>query len=104
MDTLNFDFFMRQLTAGKNIDETCFYFCDDKNDTEHYLGYLPKYDKPYWIGYCDIEDGAEFTGAEELVNAPVFDGRSLKDRWNEVRIISIEGICLNDWLEFMEHI
>lgn len=104
MDTLDFGFFMRQLTAGKNIDETCFYFCDDKNETEHYLGYLPKYGKPYWIGYCDIDGGVEFAEAEELVSAPVFDGRSLKERWNEVRIISIEGSCLDDWLEFFNHI
>lgn len=104
MDILDFDFFMRQLSAGKNIDETCFYFSDDEAQTEHYLGFLPQYDKPYWIGYCDIDDGAEFLTAEELVNAPVFDKRTLKERWSEVRIVSIEGLCLDDWLEFTAHI
>lgn len=51
---MDWDFFFRQLAAGMNIDETCFYFSDDPNEEEHYLGYLPQYDKPYWVGYCDI--------------------------------------------------
>lgn len=46
---MDWDFFFRQLTAGMNIDETCFYFSDDPNEEEHYLGYLPQYDKPYWV-------------------------------------------------------
>ncbi len=27
------------------IDETCFYFSDDPTEEEHYLGYLPEYEK-----------------------------------------------------------
>ena len=63
---MDWDFFFRQLTAGMNIDETCFYFSDDPNEEEHYLGYLPQYDKPYWVGYCDVDGGCEFDTAEEL--------------------------------------
>lgn len=100
---MEWDFFYRQLEAGLNIDETCFRFSDDKDEREHYAGYLPQYEKPYWIGYCDIADGCEFKSAYELVNAPVFDGRSLKERWNEAVIISIEGIPYEQWLKHMEH-
>ena len=52
---MNWDFFFRQLSAGKNIDETCFSFCDDPDEKEHYLGFIPHCDEPYWIGYCDVE-------------------------------------------------
>ena len=48
---MEWDFFFRQLEAGINIDETCFYFADDLDENEHYLGYLPQYEKPYWVGY-----------------------------------------------------
>ncbi len=102
-EILDYDFFYKQLSAGIMIDETCFYFNDDPEEEEHYLGYLPQYDKPYWVGYCDIPDGTEFSTAEELVNAKIFNGRSLKERWNNVRIISIEGICLESWLEGCRH-
>jgi len=37
------------------------------------------------------------------VNAPIFDGRSLKERWPEVRIFSIWGLRLDDWLESCPH-
>ena len=100
---MEWEFFYRQLKAGKNIDETCFYFSDDEDEREHILGYLPQFEKPYWIGYCDVEDGCEFATAKELVEACVFNGKSLKERWDKVIIYSIEGIDLQDWLEVCEH-
>lgn len=104
MNTLDFEWFYKQLSAGKSIDETCFFFADDDTEKERYLGFLPQYDPPYWVGYCDIPDGAEFFTAEELVSAPVFGGKSLRERWDQVRILSIEGASLDDWLAYFEHI
>ena len=48
---MDWDYFFRQLEAGANINETCFYFEDDPDKNDHYLGYLPQYEKPYWVGY-----------------------------------------------------
>lgn len=103
-NTLDWDFFFKQLDAGLNIDETHFYFIDDPNDDDYMLGYLPQYDKPYWAGNCDIPDGAGYYTAEELVNSKIYSGKSLRERWEQVRICGIEGICLDDWLECCEHI
>lgn len=94
----------RQLEAGAMIDETCFYFKDDPEEEEHYLGYLPKYKKPYWVGHCDIKDGCEFETASELMNAPIYNGKSLKSRWNEVVVVSIEGLDVEEWMEYCYHI
>ena len=96
---LEFDFFFRQLKMGQFIDETCFFFRDDKNKEEHCIGYLPQFKKPYWVGLCDIENDCEFETAEELVDAKIFGGRSLRERWNEVVIFQIEGLCLESWLD-----
>ena len=101
---MEWDFFFRQLEAGINIDATCFYFADDSCENEHYLGYLPQYEKPYWVGYCDIEDGCEVESAKELVEAPIFAGKSLRERWNSVVICSIEGCGLDDWIKYFRHI
>lgn len=103
-NTLDWDFFFKQLVSGVNIDETLFYFVDDPNEEDHYLGFLPEFDKPYWTGYCDVPDGTEYYTAEELVNDKIYDGKSLKERWNEVRICSIEGVCLDDWLKCFVHV
>ena len=43
------------LAAEKSIGEMCFIFSDDKEKTEHYLGYTADWDEPYWIGCCDIK-------------------------------------------------
>jgi len=80
-----------------------FFFKDDPDENEHYLGYLSQYKKPYWVGYCDIKDGCEFGNATELVDSPIFDGKSLRERWNNTIICSIEGCCLDDWLMYFQH-
>lgn len=98
INTLDWNFF-EQLKLGENIDETCFYFCDDPQEEEHYIGFLPKFEQPYWAGYCDVENGCEFSTAEELANAKIYKGKSLKERWESVRIVSIWGAGLDCWLE-----
>ena len=98
MDRLDFDFFFERLkNHGTQLDETQFYFADDEERQSRWLGFLPQYDKPYWVGVCDIPDGTEFVTAEELVDAPIFSNQSLRKRWNEVRIISVQGASLDEW-------
>ncbi len=80
-----------------NIDETSFYFKDDPQKSEHFIGYLPEYEFPYWVGLCDIEGGCDFMTARELFEAPVFDGRSLKDRWEDVVLLTIGAIDVDEW-------
>ena len=101
---MKWNFFFKQLEAGINVNETCFYFRDDPNEEEHYLGYIPDQKEPYWVGYCDIENGCDFANAIELVNAPIFNGKTLKDRWDDVIICHIEGVCLDDWMNCFQHI
>ena len=97
----SFDTFLKILEHDDlfNIDETAFYFDDDPNENDHMLGCLREYEKTYWIGYCDVPDGCEFDNANDLLNAKVFDGKSIKDRWEHIIFATIGGIGLNDWLE-----
>ena len=93
--------------AGENIDETAFYFADDPTKDDHYLGYLPypnlwhpEYtDKPYWAGYCDIEDGFECATAKELFEAPIYNGKSLKEQWNKAYIFQIGGVWAEEYVK-----
>lgn len=46
----------------------------------------------YWFGLA--EDGSqafEYDNFENFSSAPVFDEKSLKDIWNEIELISING-------------
>ena len=80
-----------------NIDETSFRFRNDPRKIEHFIGYVPQYELPYWVGYCDIEGGCNFKTAKELFEAPIFDVKSMKDRWYEVEIIAIGAINIDEW-------
>ena len=67
------------------------------------MGFLFGSKKTYWVGYCDIENGCEFESANELVDPPIFDGKSLRARWNDVIIYSIKGCCREEWLKYFQH-
>ena len=98
--------FLELFENGRNVDETVFYFKSDKNETEHYLGYLPEGplpETPYWAGYCDLKDGFECASAIELFQAKIFDRASLEERWEDVCIICIGGIPFEEWsLQYIE--
>jgi len=78
------------------VDELGFYFKSDSNETERYIGCNLKFDKPYWAGYCDASDGLEFKTAQELLEANIWDGKSIKDRFEEITIFTIDGLSLDD--------
>ena len=75
-----------------NVEETNFYFDDDPDETDHMIGYVGGYEKPYWAGVCDIPDGCEFMTAEELLTAKIYSGRSIKDRWEHLVLCNIGGL------------
>ena len=94
----DYDFLLKHFAAGdERLDETMFYFRTDPAEEEHYIGYISKYEKPYWIGCCDIPDGCEFRTAKEMFEAKVFNKQSMKDRWKEIVIINIGGIDAKEW-------
>lgn len=82
---------------GKIMDETMFVFKNENIDAEHYLGfYEDKKESFYWAGYCDIEDGYKCKTAKELFEAKIYDGKSLKDRWDEIEIVTIGGFNVDE--------
>lgn len=85
-----FSYILALFEHGEYVDETNFWFNGESEGDQHYLGYLPQFpESPYWAGYCDLNDGFECTTAEALFNAPYYDGKSLKERWQDVHINEI---------------
>ena len=85
------------ISEGVYADETTFYFKDDPSETVHYIGYLPEYASPYWAGYCDIPNGADFKTAEELFNAKIYDGKSIRERWSELVVLDFGAIPVDEY-------
>lgn len=96
---LTYDEFLYLFEVGEQVDESVFYFDDDPAEIEHYLGYLPEYEEPYWAGYCDVENGCAFKTAKELFEAKIYDGKSIRERWANVVICMIGGMSVEDYME-----
>ena len=55
-------------------------------------------DRPYWLGTgCDLEGGATFLTAEDMLDAKVYGNRSIKSAWDHVFIISLGPHSLDEW-------
>ena len=109
MAHIQWNLFWRILTENPNC-------CDEvkgRIDGEYTIfGYLRVYrecrggvwktvwpEKPFWIGDCDVPDGAGFLTAEELVNAPVFSGKSMREIWPLMEIDGAAGMPVEVWME-----
>ncbi|MBR1764377.1 MAG: hypothetical protein IJ746_03185 [Ruminococcus sp.] len=80
-----------------NVDGTVFYFDDDntKDEKTYYICCDHYYNKPYWITKLDNPISDKYSTASELLTARVFNGRSLKDRYEHMVIEEI-GIMLSE--------
>ena len=103
VSSLHIDYLIQEFKAGMNVDETSFSFEKDNQDFICYIGYSENELLPYWAGLCDLPDGRRFRTADELFEARIYDGKSLKERWDEVTIYSINSLPLDDWLSCLPH-
>ena len=103
VSSLHIDYLIQEFKAGMNVDETSFSFEKDNQDFIRYIGYSENDPLPYWADFCDLPDGRRFQTADELFEAKIYDGKSLKERWDEVTIYSINSLPLDDWLSCLPH-
>ena len=103
VSSLQIDYLIQEFKAGMNVDETSFSFEKDNQDFIRYIGYSENDPLPYWAGLCDLPDGRRFQTADELFEAKIYDSKSLKERWDEVTIYSINSLPLDDWLSCLPH-
>ena len=74
LNTVDFNYFLAELRKGKIMNETSFYFVDEISEPEHYIGCLPT----------------------------IYRGKSLKERWDDVRIICMGGIPVDDYMKLSD--
>ena len=103
IQSLHIDYLLQEFKTGKNIDETSFSFESDPITDFRFIGYSENEPLPYWAGLCDLPNGARFRTADELFDAKIYGGKSLRERWFEVTLYSIYGFPLEEWLSFVEH-
>ena len=49
-----------------------------------------------FAGLCDVEGGCLFSTAKELFEARIYDGKSIRERWQELVMIGMGGLPIED--------
>jgi len=84
-----------------SVNDSIIYFTDEEESRGiYFIGCIRQFDKPYWAGLCDIPGGTDFATAEELFTAKIYDGLSIKDRWDKIVVEQIGGLPIDDWMYF----
>ena len=108
MDKITFGNFTSVMFSDitERTDGIEIWFCVDDNQ-DYYSCWLGKMiDKQtnsvcYWFGL--VEDGSQaydFDSFEQFVNANVFNGKSIKDIWDSVSLLSIDACDVQQRLPF----
>ncbi|QHW36903.1 hypothetical protein GZH82_06020 [Staphylococcus ursi] len=95
---VNLEYFINLLNNGMKLDNLAFSFKSDNNDVCYFIGCINGEENPYSEFFSDYSELKTFENVEELFNSNIFNGKSLKERWTEVLIDSINGIQFGDWL------
>ena len=122
---MTYDYFRNALIRhADKMNETTFYFKNNPTDRVSVLpdiciiGYIPTMPpmlsqlttdpatwqprinpRPYWAGDgCDCDHGADFETADELLNAPIYGGKSIKELWDSVEVLTLGGYDIDVWI------
>lgn len=102
MANIDYHSFCAHFKDGKDIQEAGFYLFNDQTETVCYLKFLPERKNPYWVNSCDVPDGVSFPSLEELMTSRIFNRKLLQENWDNVYMLSINGMHLEDWRETLQ--
>lgn len=91
-----YEVFREKLNKHENIYENNFEIVDNNKFDDCWIGYSENFNE-YWFGLPDGNNDYDYKTVEEILNASVFDGKSMHELWNKVRFYSINGLGAEDW-------
>lgn len=92
-----YDLFSQKLNIGKNMYEINFEITGSEKYDDCWLGYNETYNR-YWFGLTpDGNNAYDFSTANEALNSPAVDGKSIYELWDRVIFYTINGLSANDW-------
>lgn len=99
LPVVDFDLFLHELETDP-MGEVCFSIEGDPVYTCCWLGGPCGSISDYWFGLVeDCSESYRYPTAQELVDAPVFRGKSLRQLWELVRIEDLDGVEPLTWAE-----
>ena len=91
INSMDYDSFLNKI-SHTITREWAFFFTDDPQKKTHTMHWHQMAITPY-----HLDNKYDFSNAKDMLEAKVFDGKSIKDRWNEIVSISIGGINFDEW-------
>lgn len=93
-----YDVFRQKLVLGENIYENNFSITGSDKYSDCWIGYNGD---EYWFGLTpDGSNTYNYSAADEILNAPVFDGKSMYDLWGKVVFYSVNGVSAENWFVY----
>ncbi len=99
-EKVSYKLFRQKLIEGNNIYENNFYIEGSNKYDDCWIGLSKNGNcKSYWFGMIsDEENDYEYKTADEILNAKVFDGKSMHELWDKVYFNSINGVSAMNWV------
>jgi aminoglycoside 6'-N-acetyltransferase I len=95
-----YDLFREKLIARENVCEINFGIEDSDKYSDCWIGYSENFGD-YWFGLTqDSNNAYDYKIADEILNAPVFDGKSMHDLWDKVVFYQMDGLSADDWFVY----
>lgn len=96
---ISFDLFRDELIKGQYMYENNFYIDGIDKYNDCWIGFNDQFEEPYWFGITpDGNNAYEYNTADEILNAKVFDGKSMYELWDKVYFYSLNGVDVLEWI------
>ncbi len=91
-----FNTFEKMLTThlSENQCQEILFFIENSEKYQHcWMGVINKNGKSeYWFGLTkDGKEAYDYTNFDQMTSAPVFNGKTLKELWEHIDILSVNG-------------
>ena len=97
---ISYDLFRNKLIIANDMYENNFEILGSDKYNNCWIGYSPD-NNTYWFGLTEDGNNAyDYPSADEILNAPVFDGKSMYELWDKVVFWSINGLSVKDWFVY----
>lgn len=96
---IKYEYFREKLIEKDSVWEINFSIIGNEDYQDVWMGYCDEH-KLYWFSRMKgaEENGYDFETADELLNAKVFNGKSMAELWDKIEFDSINGVCTHTWV------
>lgn len=92
IESVNINDIIQVVKSDSLINDMSFSFNQDDPQILHDIGVSKGERQPYWAYFLDGSNVKRFHTAEELFNAKIYGGQSLRERWPDVTIVHMNGL------------